>query len=132
MLNKAASMLNRTEKYSGLSQRGYPMSMPAEQLALLDMPKNETMGTRIRRLRESRNLTQDQLATRCGVARSAVHQWETGESENIKLQPWLRLLRTLEVSAHYLIFGSEKAPPGFWLEEEIAEYEKNRRGNGGP
>ena len=130
MLNKAASMLNKTEKYSGLTSRGYAAFMPSEQMALLDMPKNETMGTRIRRLRESRNLTQDQLATRCGVARSAVHQWETGESENIKLQPWLRLLRTLEVSAHYLVFGSETPPKGFWLEEEIAEYEKNRRGNG--
>lgn len=118
MLNKAASMLNKTEKYSGLSSRGYPNYMPAEQLALLDMPKKETMGMRIRRLREALNLTQNQLARRCGVARSAVHQWETGESENIKLQPWLRLLRTLNVSPEFLIWGSEKAPPGFWLEDE--------------
>jgi DNA-binding transcriptional regulator YiaG len=132
MLNKAASMLNKLEKYSGLTSRGYPNYMPAEQLALLEMPKTENMGTRIRRLREARNLTQDQLAKRCGVARSAVHQWETGESENIKLQPWLRLLRTLEVSAHYLVFGRETPPPGFWLDDEVAEYEAKRRGNGGP
>jgi len=126
-------MLNKTQKYSGLSSRGYLNYMPAQQLALLDMPKHETMGERIRRLREARNLTQDQLAKRCGVARSAVHQWETGESENIKLAPWLRLLRALDVSAHFLVFGRETPPAGFWLEDEVAEYEKNRRngGNGG-
>jgi DNA-binding transcriptional regulator YiaG len=124
-------MLKANEKYSGMSGRNYLMSMPSEQLALLEMPKLETMGTRIRRLREARNLTQDQLAKRCGVARSAVHQWETGESENIKLQPWLRLLRTLDVSAHYLVFGRETPPAGFWLDDEVAEYEAKRRGNGG-
>jgi transcriptional regulator with XRE-family HTH domain len=91
--------------------------MPSVQLALIDMPKKETMGMRIRRLREAANLTQDQLAKRCGVNKSAVSQWEMGTSENIKLQPFLRLLRTLGVTHEYLLWGSEKAPAGFWLEE---------------
>lgn len=127
MLNKAASMLNRREKYSGLSSRGYPNYMPAEQLALLEMPYKESMGTRIRRLREKRNLTQDQLAARCGVSRAAVHQWETGESENIKLQPFLRLLNTLDVSHEYLCFGSDKAPKGFYLDEAVEAAEEAAR-----
>lgn len=118
-------MLNTKEKYSGLTSRGYPNYMPAEQLALLDMPKKETMGMRIRKLRESRNLTQDQLAKRCGVARSAVHQWETGESENIKLQPFLKLLRALDVTHQYLLFGSEKEPPGFYDSWEDDEKRRN-------
>lgn len=123
-------MLNKPVQYTGLTAHGYPNYMPTKQMALLEMPKNETMGMRIKKLREALNLTQHQLATRCGVAKSAVNQWESGTSENIKLQPWLRLLRTLNVSAHYLIFGQETPPKGFWLEDEIADYENKRRGNG--
>jgi transcriptional regulator with XRE-family HTH domain len=127
-------MLDKVDKHTGLSRFGYPLYMPSEQLALIDMPKKETMGTRIRRLRERANLTQDQLARRCGVNKSAVSQWEMGSSENIKLQPFLRLLRTLDVTHEYLLWGSEKAPAGFYLDEAAAEAESEAReqksGNG--
>jgi DNA-binding transcriptional regulator YiaG len=111
-------MLDKPKKHTGLSRYGYPLSMPSQQLALIDMPKKEKMGARIRRLREEQNLTIDQMAQACGVSKSAVCQWELGQSENIRLYPFTRLMRLLGVSHEYLLFGpDEEAPEGFWLDE---------------
>lgn len=38
------------------------------------------VGERIKALRVERGMTQDALATACGVSRSAVAQWETGRA----------------------------------------------------
>jgi DNA-binding transcriptional regulator YiaG len=114
-------MLDNPNKHTGLSRFGYPMTMPPKQLALIDMAKKDTMGMRIRRTREEKNLTIEQVAKACGVSKSAVSQWELGDSLNIKLYPFMRLLRILEVSYEYLIWGpDEEAPEGFWLDEEVS------------
>ncbi len=41
------------------------------------------IGTRIRSTRRERNMTQDELADRVGVSRSAVAQWETGRTGQV-------------------------------------------------
>lgn len=42
--------------------------------------RSKDIGTRIRRLREERGLTQDQLAERCGVyGANVVSRWESGK-----------------------------------------------------
>lgn len=66
----------------------------------------ETMGQRIKRLRESRNWTQSKLADEVGVTVSAVSQWELDQTENVKLVPFLRLAAVLETDPHYLVFGA--------------------------
>jgi len=70
----------------------------------------ETMGDRIRILRQARGLTQQQLANDVGVSKSAVSQWEDGSVANIKLQTFLRLLDVLKTDAEYLIFGPDRTP----------------------
>lgn len=111
-------MLDNANKHTGISRYGYPLSMPCKQLALIDMPKKENMGARIRRLREEKNITIEDMAKICGVSKSAVSQWELGQSQNIKLYPFTRLMRLLNVSHEYLLFGpDEEAPEGFWLDE---------------
>ncbi len=65
----------------------------------------ETMGQRIKRLRESRNWTQSKLADLVGVTVSAVSQWELDQTENVKLVPFLRLAAVLETDPYYLVFG---------------------------
>jgi transcriptional regulator with XRE-family HTH domain len=65
----------------------------------------ESMGQRIKRLRESRNWTQTALADLVGVTVSAVSQWELDQTENVKLVPFLRLAAVLETDPHYLVFG---------------------------
>ena len=69
----------------------------------------ETMGDRIRRLREGQNLTQLELAKECGVTKGAVSQWELGGTQNIKLKSWLKLLATLHTTAEYLVSGETPA-----------------------
>lgn len=51
----------------------------------------ETMGDRIRLLRQSKSLTQEQLGDRLGVSKVAVSQWETGSTSNIRLKTFLTL-----------------------------------------
>lgn len=71
----------------------------------------ETMGDRIRLLREARRLTQEQLAKIVGVTKSAISQWEDGSTQNIKLEPFLRLCEALTTDAVYLVRGANRQPP---------------------
>jgi transcriptional regulator with XRE-family HTH domain len=70
----------------------------------------ETMGDRIRTLREARKLTQEGLAKAVGVTKSAVSQWEGGSTKNIKLETFLGLLGVLRTDYEYLVYGAERAP----------------------
>src|SRR5690242_9216819 len=70
----------------------------------------QTMGDRIRILRESKGWTQGQLAARltargAPVTFSAVSQWERGETENIKLRAFLALVEELGTTHDYLVHG---------------------------
>jgi len=67
---------------------------------------DETMGQRIKRLRQARQWTQDELAGLVGVSLQAVSQWELDQTENVKLVPFLRLAKVLETDPHYLVFGA--------------------------
>lgn len=67
--------------------------------------KAATMGQRIRQLRKAKLLTQDDVALQLGVSKAAVSQWESGISENIKIQTFLRLCAMLEIDAQHLAFG---------------------------
>jgi DNA-binding transcriptional regulator YiaG len=69
---------------------------------------NESLGTRIRTLREAGGLTQTDLAVAIGVTEAAVAAWETGHSLNLKLQTFLRILDVLGVAEpEYLIGGTD-------------------------
>lgn len=68
----------------------------------------ETMGQRIKRMREARGWNQTQLADMVGVTFSAVSQWERDETENVKLLPFLRLAKLFETDPHYLVFGPSR------------------------
>lgn len=83
----------------------------AEQSNLYAVPLMETMGARIRRLREAKGLTQPALAELCGVTKSAVSQWEDESTANIKLEPFLRLCEHLGTDPRYLVWGPERVDP---------------------
>jgi len=77
--------------------------------ALLSV-RMETMGDRIRVLRESKGWTQGQLAARltargAAVTFSAISQWERGETQNIKLPAFLALVDELGTTHEYLVHG---------------------------
>lgn len=68
----------------------------------------ETMGDRIRMLRQAKGLTQEELGARVGVSKVAVSQWETGSTANIRLKTFLALVDELGTTPQYLIFGAER------------------------
>ncbi len=70
----------------------------------------ETMAERIRTLRQSKMLTQEQLGDLCGVTKMAVSHWETGGTANIRLKTFLMLCEQLGTTPHYLIFGAQTRP----------------------
>lgn len=64
-----------------------------------------TMGERIRKLREAHGMTQLDLGKRVGVSKSAVSQWESDSTQNVKLATFLRLCTVLHTDPSYLIYG---------------------------
>lgn len=78
--------------------------------ARVDCAGMETMGERIKRLREAKALSQSQLGEMVGVGKSAVSQWESGSTQNIKLNYFLKLLEVLGTDAQYLLWGPDRAP----------------------
>jgi SOS-response transcriptional repressor LexA len=73
------------------------------------------MGDRIRERRLRARLTQLALATRLGVTKSAVSQWESGDIKTLKGPALVALCRELGVSESYILDGSgpaaRTAPP---------------------
>jgi transcriptional regulator with XRE-family HTH domain len=70
----------------------------------------ETVGARIRAARLARNMTQVDLADAVGVSRSAVAQWETERSGQVRgnLQ---RIASVLAVSVQHLLTGDDTSLP---------------------
>lgn len=69
----------------------------------------ETIGSRIRQLREARGWTQEQFAKRVGVTKSAVSQWENDATKNLKLVTFLKVVEVLGTTTDYLVQGSKRS-----------------------
>ncbi|MCH5163696.1 MAG: InlB B-repeat-containing protein [Clostridiales bacterium] len=70
----------------------------------------ETLGEKIRNLREAANLSQEELGYRLGVTRQAVSLWET-DSLTPKLSNIIALCEIFNVSADYLLLGGSLPAP---------------------
>ena len=68
-------------------------------------PEPEPFATRVRRLREDRNLTPTQLAFVCGVTEGAMRQIERGQTKRASLDVGIRMAAVLGVEPRYLAFG---------------------------
>jgi len=73
------------------------------------MAMDDTMGARIRTLREAKDLTQTELADACGVTKAAVSAWETGYASNIRLHALMALIRMLGTNVEYLVYGADRS-----------------------
>ena len=69
------------------------------------------IGGRIRALRRDKGLTQDELAERAGVSRSAVAQWETGRTGQVTGN-LSRIAGLLDASVEYLVYGVDQNAAG--------------------
>ncbi|MDD2794639.1 helix-turn-helix domain-containing protein [Acidocella sp.] len=66
----------------------------------------DTVGDRIRTRRIAANMTQDVLAALLGVSRSAIAQWESNRTGQVR-DHMERLAKVLKTSVGYLIGGDE-------------------------
>ncbi len=70
----------------------------------------ETMGDRIRTLRESRKLSQEDLGKIVGISGAAVSQWESGATKGIRPENFLRFCAYFNVDPYWVVFGAEGDP----------------------
>ncbi len=61
------------------------------------------MGERIKERRKAMNLTQEELAQKLGLQKSAIAKYENGRVENIKRSIIAKMAETLECSPSYLM-----------------------------
>lgn len=81
-------------------------------LGALSADPNGSLGTegvaaRIREARRALGLTQDELARRVGVSRSAIAQWETDRTGQVRAN-LARVAAVLGVSIGYLVAGESE------------------------
>jgi transcriptional regulator with XRE-family HTH domain len=81
------------------------------------LKETETVGARLRALRRTRGMTQDQLAVACDVSRSAVAQWETDRAGQLRGNI-TRIADALACSVEYLLQGER--PHGQGTGDEMA------------
>lgn len=65
------------------------------------------VGNSIKKLREERGMTQDELAEKLNVTRQAVSNWETGKTQP-DIETLTRLAEIFDVSVERIIYGSER------------------------
>lgn len=70
----------------------------------------ETMGDRIRTLRNSKTLSQEELGKIVGVSGASISQWESGTTRNIRPENFLRFCAHFEVDPYWVCFGAENDP----------------------
>lgn len=69
------------------------------------------VGKKIKNARLQRKMTQEELAYKVGVQKSAIAKWETGRVENIKRSNLQRLAEILEISPAELVGSHETEEP---------------------
>ena len=73
-------------------------------------PKMDTVGKRIRKLREDKKMTLDVLSERTGISKGFLSDSETG-NRNLSSQNLLKIANVLNASLEYLLRGTDVAPP---------------------
>ncbi len=65
----------------------------------------EKLGARLKRLRQSKGLSVEQVAKSVGVATSTYREWEYGRA--IRGEPYLKIAKAFEVSLWEVLTGSQ-------------------------
>lgn len=80
-----------------------------------------TMGDRIKTLRKSRRLSQDQLGEIVGVTGASISQWELGTTKGIKPENFLRFCAYFQVDPYWVAFGDEGDPKAVSVRSRFAD-----------
>jgi len=63
-----------------------------------------SVGRRIKQIREKKRMSQEQLASKCGISLNALARLETGEGR-LTLKTLLAIAEQLQTTAHQLLKG---------------------------
>ena len=84
---------------------------------------NDTIGNRIKSLRQAKKLTLEDVARAVGVGRSTVLKWETGKITSMRGDKIAALADVLQVSPHELMgWDGEKFTPAPVISEENVSF----------
>ena len=67
----------------------------------------DSVGTKIRAIREEQGLSMDELAQRAGVSKQSIYKHERGITKNVPYSTILRFALALRVNPAYLVGWSE-------------------------
>lgn len=65
------------------------------------------LSDNLKRIREERGISQEELAERCGMSKSQLSKLETGSQKNPHLETVVTISSALGVSMEELVFGTE-------------------------
>lgn len=74
----------------------------------------EALGSRIRKLRKEKRLTQESLAERCEISTAFIGHIERG-TRKLSIETLSRIAQELNASTDYLLFGSQAPDSGLLL-----------------
>lgn len=78
------------------------------------------MSDRIKERRKALGFTQEDLANRLGLQKSAIAKYENGRVQNIKRSTILKMAECLECSPSYLMGLDDPSQPSYYMDEETA------------
>jgi transcriptional regulator with XRE-family HTH domain len=70
----------------------------------------ESMGDRIKALRESQRLSQEAVGKIVGVSGASISQWENGTIRGIRPENFLRFCAYFSADPYWLVFGADGDP----------------------
>jgi transcriptional regulator with XRE-family HTH domain len=70
----------------------------------------ETIGARLKRLRDRKGWSQQELARQCGVTQATISRLERGELQDIQVITARRMAHALGVTIDYLVGPFEDEP----------------------
>jgi transcriptional regulator with XRE-family HTH domain len=88
----------------------FGLAYPIEKAEDRGWKNMDTVGKRIRKLREDKKITLDVLSERTGISKGFLSDSETG-NRNLSSQNLLKIANALNASLEYLLRGADAAPP---------------------
>ncbi|MBC6133891.1 helix-turn-helix transcriptional regulator [Listeria booriae] len=86
----------------------------------------ETMGSRIKRLRLAKGMTQEELGEKVGLKRAAINKYEKGNVENMKRSIISKMSEVLDVSPNYLMALEDDEELHREIEKLVDDQELNK------
>ncbi|MBC2389040.1 helix-turn-helix domain-containing protein [Listeria booriae] len=86
----------------------------------------ETMGSRIKRLRLAKGMTQEELGEKVGLKRAAINKYEKGNVENMKRSVISKMSEVFDVSPNYLMALEDNEELNSEIEKLVDDRELNK------